>query len=498
MGSEKRINIDIAELARDYGLQLTIPKAVVKASERVNSNAGAIERATRKRKDLRRLDLVTVDGADAQDFDDAVHCAKNSNDEYELTVAIADVSFFVKAEGKLDIEASKRATSAYFPGLVLPMLPPVLSNDLCSLVPKQDRLALACTVTIGDEAEVLEYGFFECVIRSSQRLTYHEAQMMLDKKLQGTNVEKSIACLSELCTLLEAARAKRGGLMIDLPTQTPVIRNGKVQKIELEYRLHSHKIIEECMLLANICAADFLKKKNYPFLYRIHPKPPQEKLDRLSDILHDMEIKAGNLKHTATLQQVINQTHKYDPLTASVLTSNVLRTLERATYTPNNIGHFGLGYRAYTHFTSPIRRYPDLLVHRAIKAALNGRHPNRGLKKELVEIGAHCTERELAAERASLNYTSRLVCRTLKDKVGSERKGVISGMSNGGMFLSFADGTEGMLRFRALDSDYYELSKNKTRAIGRRQQQTYHVGMRMQVKILEVNMEEGRCQLAPA
>ena len=494
MSKTRTLDPDVEAMAFQYGLELMMPTKVLRLAKGIGEPV-ASGKIGKGRMDLRKLALVTIDGEDARDFDDAVHCECVDGNAFRLTVVIADVSHFVTEGDGLDQEAYSRGTSAYFPNMVLPMFPERLSEDLCSLRPGVDRLGLGFQAVVKRNGKVRDQRFFECVIRSKKRLTYGQVQETLDgnRPVNG-EVDRSLHSLAELCAVLESVRRKRGGLQIDVPTTVPVIANGQVSGFVLEERFLSHRIIEECMLLANTSAAKYLIRKGYQFLYRVHPVPPAAKIARLRTVLGEMGVKAGDLSTAKGLTEVAGKFRNRTPLLASVMASNVLRTLESAVYTPDNNGHFGLGYDDYAHFTSPIRRYPDLMVHRTIKAAIRGEPPAKNIRERLRTIGAHCTEREQASDRASWNVISRKLGRSMYSKVGNEVLGVISGMSKGGMFVSLEGGADGMIRFSGLN-DYYVLDPTKTQVTGKRRKRKFHVGMEVKVRIDEVNRDDGRCTL---
>ena len=494
MSKMPTIDPDVEAMAFQYGLGLMMPAKVLRLAEGIGEPVASGGEG-KGRKDLRKLALVTIDGKDARDFDDAVHCENVEGNAFRLTVVIADVSYFVTEGDGLDQEAYSRGTSAYFPSTVLPMFPERLSEDLCSLRPGVDRFGLGFQAVVNCDGKVRGQRFFECVMKSKKRLTYGQVKETLDgNRPEDGEVERSLRSLAGLCAVLESDREKRGGLQIDVPTTVPVIANGQVTGFVSEERFLSHRIIEECMLLANTSAAKYLKSKGHQFLYRVHPVPPAEKINRLRTVLGGMGVKAGDLSTAEGLMEVAGKFRNGSPLLASVMARNVLRTLESAVYTPDNIGHFGLGYDEYAHFTSPIRRYPDLTMHRTLKAAMRGERPAKDMSERLRTIGAHCTEREQASDRASWNVISRKLGRSLCSQVGNEVSGVISGMSKGGMFVSLERGAEGMIRFSGLN-DYYELDPSKTRATGRRRRRKFHVGMEVLVRIDEVNRDDGRCAL---
>lgn len=488
------LNREIESVCLDYNLAVELPTSVIDAATQLASPnyAAALEK---DRRDLRNLPLITIDGADARDFDDALHCRSDPNGGYALTVVIADVSNFVKPGDMLDDEAINRTTSVYFPGKVLPMLPPRLSEDWCSLRPQEDRFGLACSMSIAATGEVTNYEFFECVMRSRQRLTYTKADSMIQTGQVDDEVGTSLQSLAELTRVMEKRRSKRGGLQLEVASQVMQVADGEVLGFTSESRLFSHRVVEECMLAANTSAAAFLARNKYPFLYRVHDKPDSSKAIRLQHVMREFGVKVRNLSDSRNLQHVIDNINKQPTLIGRALTMNILRTLQRAQYTPRNVAHYGLGYDDYTHFTSPIRRYPDLLVHRAIKDVLRGNPPAKGLFQWLLEVGATCSEREMYAERAALQLNSRVFNKLQSHRIGEAMVGVIVGMSKGGFFVMCADGLEGMVKFSTLRDDFYELNQHQTKAIGKRRKRCLTIGMEVHVALDSVDPDDGRCKL---
>ena len=492
-------NDDIGELATEYGISLAPPPPAAR-KEAEQSCAAPVKQG--KRTDLTGLPLITIDGADAKDFDDAVHCSR-AGSGFRLTVAIADVASYVAADGALEADARERATSVYFPGQrAIPMLPAALSEDRCSLRPQQLRLALACEMELDAQGEVGKYRFFECAMRSAARLTYPEAEAMLEQPAgKDDAVAESLAALAQLARLLLKRRQRDGSLVLELPVIEPEFdQHGALKGVKtLERRLFSQQLIEECMLVANCCAARFLREQGQQFLYRVHKRPDAAKAARLRDVLEGAGLRCSAADPATLVMQAGESIAAIEDVQLrKVLLLNVLQALERASYTPDNAGHFGLGFDEYAHFTSPIRRYPDLQVHRAIKRALRQRSrpaASSSRLNELCALGEHCSQKELAAERAGMDYVARQVGRLLRSKQGMEAEGIISGMSKGGMFISFAGQHEGMVRFASLD-DYYVLNQHRTRAEGRRQRRCYRIGMRVKVRIAAVDAASGRCELA--
>lgn len=490
-------NDDVAELADEYGIGIAPPPAAaIEEAERARAAADA---AT-GRADLRRLPLATIDGADAKDFDDAVHCRREGG-VFHLTAAVADAASYVAEGSALDADARARATSVYFPGRVVPMLPASLSEDSCSLRPNETRRALACEMAIDGEGTVAKFRFRECLIRSAARLTYPEAEEMLARPPGRDAVEASLAALGELARILLARRQRDGAFILETPPAAAALDEsgedgGTPAAAE---RLFAEKLIEECMLAANRCAAGFLRERGMQFLYRVHGRPQEEKAARLRDVLAGAGLACGARDPARLVMQAAAAIGGIeDAQLRRVLTQNLLQALGRASYTPDNEGHFGLGFAEYAHFTSPIRRYPDLTAHRAIKLALRQRRrPAASARRlqELRELGAHCSMKEMHAERAVMDYAARQLGRRLRSKLGMRAEGIVSGMGKSGMFIVFGGQHEGMLRFAEMD-DYYVLNQHRTRVRGRRGGRVFHVGMRVPVRVAAVDEATGRCRLA--
>ena len=483
---------EIFALANEFDLCDRFPDAVGQEAE---SRAAAVKmEASDRREDLRALPLVTIDGPDARDFDDAVFCRVDAQRGYELIVAIADVSEYVRAGGAVDQEAGKRCTSVYFPGHVLPMLPLALSEKVCSLKPDTDRLCLACRMLFAPDGEITDYGFSKAIMRSHARLTYGNAAQMLEKPAADP-VHKSLLLLAELSAKLEARRLAAGALKLSLPTPELVFSDdGQVTGVDDFVPLRTHSIIEECMLAANVCAAKFLQARKHPFLYRVHAKPEQLRIEQLRFLLREYGISVGDLEDVRNMQNVIDAVMKLPPERAHALTFHVLRTLSRAVYTPNKASHYGLGFEDYTHFTSPIRRYPDLLVHRQISAALAGAAAGKEGAR-LSEIGERCSLREQNAEKAERTLVGRMIARLQKDKVGQPQEGIITGITKFGIFVMFSGFAEGLLPLSQLRDDYYELRDRDTVLLGSRTKRMFRAGMSLKVAIDSVDMEAGRCRL---
>jgi ribonuclease R len=445
------------------------------------------------REDIRNLPLVTIDGETARDFDDAVYCAPEKGG-YRLVVAIADVSHYVQTGDALDREAILRGNSVYFPRRVIPMLPEELSNGLCSLNPQVDRLCMVCDMRINSKGDIGKYRFYPSVMHSKARLTYTQVAEMLaqpDGELGQQNVVilPHLQHLHELFQKLLKAREKRGAIDFEtIETQMIFTEQGKIERIVPVVRNDAHKLIEECMLAANVCAAGYLHEHQHTVLYRIHEGPTPEKLGALREFLGEFGLQLGGGDEP--------QAGDYAKLLKSIkgrpdhglLQTVMLRSLRQAKYEPENVGHFGLGYEAYTHFTSPIRRYPDLLVHRAIKAVLHGKQYKPAQK--WAELGAHCSMTERRADDATRDVEAWLKCFYMRDHLGSVFTGTVSSVTNFGMFISLDDlYVEGLVHISELGKDYYQFDAARHQLLGERTGQRYRLGDRVQVRVVKVDME---------
>ncbi len=448
------------------------------------------------REDIRNLPLVTIDGETARDFDDAVYCVPEKGG-FRLVVAIADVSHYVQNNDALDQEAINRGNSVYFPRRVIPMLPEELSNGLCSLNPQVNRLCMVCDLHVSNTGEIGKYRFYPSVMYSHARLTYNQVAEMLgqpDGELAKSKADilPHLQHLYELFQKLLQARAKRGA--IDFETiETQMIFNdqGKIEKIVPVVRNDAHKLIEECMLAANVCAADYLHENKHTVLYRIHQGPTPEKLTALREFFAEfgLQLGGGDEPQAADYSKLLKSI-KGRP-DAGLLQTVMLRSLRQAKYEPENIGHFGLGYDAYTHFTSPIRRYPDLLVHRAIKAVLNGKQYKPAMKWD--ELGAHCSMTERRADDATRDVEAWLKCFYMRDHLGSVFPGTISSVTGFGMFVSLDDlYVEGLVHISELGKDYYHFDAAKHQLSGERTGRSYRLGDRVQVRVVKVDMESAK------
>ncbi|MEK9660741.1 MAG: ribonuclease R, partial [Alphaproteobacteria bacterium] len=449
------------------------------------------------RTDLRDLPLVTIDGADARDFDDAVHARPDDDPEnaggWRLTVAIADVAWYVRPDEALDREAYRRGNSAYFPDRVVPMLPEQLSNDLCSLRPREDRPCMAVELTIDANGALLRHRFVRGVMRSAARLTYETVQAAQDGNRGGATVGDDVpdGVLNPLYGAFGAlmkARTKRGTLELDLPERKVMFgEDRRVAAIVPVERLDSHRLIEEFMITANVAAARELKRLRRPCMFRVHDEPSHEKLADLREILaeYELTLSKGVLRGSdfnRILTRVEGKPHE------RLVNELVLRAQAQAVYSPENIGHFGLGLRDYAHFTSPIRRYADLLVHRALidGLQLGPGGLSEGAGTDFEEIGEHISTTERRATIAERNAMDRYTAAFLDDRVGDTFNGTIRGVARFGLFVSLAgSGADGLVPVSRLPGDYYVHDESRHALVGERTGRTYRLGDSVEVRLTE-------------
>ncbi len=456
------------------------------------------EEAKRGREDLRQLPLVTIDGEDARDFDDAVFC-RAVQGGWKLLVAIADVSSYVSPGTALDDEARERGTSVYFPERVIPMLPEVLSNGLCSLNPDVDRLCMVCELSFNSAGEVTGYRFFDAVMRSHARLTYTDVAAMLvdgDEPLRRRHSEL-LPHLEQLYALFQALRKQRErrGAMDFITTETRIVfgPERKIEQIVPLERNEAHMLIEEFMVAANVAAADFLLKNRIPALYRVHEGPTAEKLEALREFLGELglQLEGGEKPQARHFARLLNQIKERPD--AHLIQTVLLRSMRQAVYTPDNEGHFGLAFDAYAHFTSPIRRYPDLVVHRAIRHILSGRKRTQlpWSHEDMVLLGEHCSMTERRADDATRDAVDWLKCEYMMDKIGEVYDGVISSVTGFGLFVELEQiYVEGLVHVTALGNDYFHFDPAKHRLSGERTGKSYRLGDKIQVKVVRVDLDE--------
>ena len=502
------LEIDVAIRAHDIPHEW--PDAVL-------SEAGALrdepsESDKQHRVDLRHLGLVTIDGEDARDFDDAVYCEAEGSG-FRLWVAIADVSHYVQIGSALDEEAFNRGNSVYFPERVVPMFPEVLSNGLCSLKPNVDRLAMVCEMVIDAQGQVTDSSFYEAVIHSHARLTYTQVGAVLENGWhEGVHTDRleGLSQLHALYKVLREARSTRGAIDFEtVETRILFDENRKIDAIVPVNRNDAHKLIEECMLAANVATAAYLEASELAALFRVHEGPSAERLEALRTFLGELalDLPGGMDPTPLDYQSVLSRLAERDD--AQVIQTMLLRSLSQAVYKPDNGGHFGLNYEAYAHFTSPIRRYPDLLVHRAIKrlATSSGSTPRKLSKDktralypytmtDLVAVGEHCSMTERRADDATRDVQLWLKCEYLRHHIGDEFAGVVASVTRFGMFVELTDiYMEGLVHISALPSDYYHFDHASQRLVGEHMRQTYQLGDAVRVQVARVDLDDRKIDL---
>ncbi|MBC7413403.1 MAG: ribonuclease R [Herminiimonas sp.] len=527
------MEIEIA--VRKFGVPHEFSEAAKKMAAKLPSEVRPADLVDRV--DLRDVPLVTIDGEDARDFDDAVYCEPvriGKADGFRLIVAIADVSHYVKPNDALDVDALERSTSVYFPRRVIPMLPEKLSNGLCSLNPAVDRLTLVCDAVITAKGQVTAYQFYPAVIHSAARLTYTEVATIL-ANTKGTEAAKRpglvphLLHLNEVYHALLQARDERGAIDFET-TETYIVCNamGKIEQILPRTRNDAHKIIEECMLAANVCAADLLERHNHPAVYRVHAQPSKEKLTQVRTFLKQVGLNlGGGDSPTASDYAALMPKIKARP-DALLLQTMLLRSMQQAVYSPENIGHFGLSYKAYAHFTSPIRRYPDLLTHRAIKAILKGKRydpkvpeisvlnttlspatrkqhaADKAVGKKRPDgdlavweaLGIHCSANERRADEASRDVEAWLKCYFIRDKLGEEFTGTISGVATFGIFVQLDSlFIEGLVHVTDLGADYFQYDDARHELRGERTGIRYQLTDRVTVQVSRVDLDARKIDL---
>ncbi|MGN6703032.1 MAG: ribonuclease R, partial [Burkholderiaceae bacterium] len=527
--------MEIELAVRKYGVPHEFSDAAQKQAAKLPAEVRPADLAGRV--DLRDVPLVTIDGEDARDFDDAVYCEPvkiGRSNGYRLIVAIADVSHYVKPGDALDDDALDRSTSVYFPRRVIPMLPEKLSNGLCSLNPDVDRLTLVCDAIITSKGEIKAYQFYPAVIHSAARLTYTAVAAVLanTKGPEAARLKPLVPHLLHLYAvfhaLLEARRA-RGAIDFET-TETYIVCNaaGKIEQILPRTRNDAHRLIEECMLAANVCAADLLERHKQPTLYRIHAGPTKEKLNQLRTFLKQvgLTLGGGDTPSASDYAELMEKV-KLRP-DATLLQTMLLRSMQQAVYSPENIGHFGLSYEAYAHFTSPIRRYPDLLTHRAIKAVLQGkRYEPKGIDTGALNtmlspaarrkhaqdaaegkpkregalaiweaLGIHCSANERRADEASRDVEAWLKCYFIRDRLGEEFSGTISGVTPFGIFVQLdALYIEGLVHVTELGADYFQYDEARHELRGERTGIRYQLTDRVTVQVSRVDLDARKIDL---
>lgn len=512
LGARDDVNAISLISLHEAGLRDHFPDAVIKASE------GLKVPPLKGREDLRDVPLVTIDGADARDFDDAVFAEKLEDGSFHLIVAIADVSYYVRPGSTLDDEAQKRGNSTYFPDRVVPMLPEALSNDLCSLRPNENRAAMAAHLWIDTNGKLTKYKIGRAIIRSAARLIYEQVQAAMDGQtddLTAPLLTPVIKPLYEAYRILDKARQKRGSLDLDLPERQIIIdRKGKMTGVKKRERLDAHKLIEEFMVLANVAAARALEDKNnrsknaankappYPCVYRVHDRPSASKIDGARDFIESfgLSLPKGQVTQAGNLNNLLGKAEK-SPY-SHLISLMILRCQSQALYSTDNIGHFGLALESYAHFTSPIRRYADLLVHRALVSAygLGDGGMSEHERERITSICEHISQTERSSMTAERSAVDRFTSSYLASHIGASFSGQISGVTRFGLFVELSEsGADGLVPIRSLASDFYIHDEDAHALIGRRNRRVFRLGAPVKVTIKEADPITGSStfQLCP-
>ena len=489
------MEIDVAIRAHElpHHWPAEVERDMLQYSEEVN------EEDIQGREDIRHLPLVTIDGPDAKDFDDAVYCERKAKG-WRLIVAIADVSHYVMPDSALDQSAQERGNSVYFPGRVIPMLPELLSNGLCSINPGVNRMSMVCDMDVSSSGTVKSYRFYDAVMKSHARMIYDDVAAILNGDIElrerFSELVPHLENLRQLYRAFDKQRAKRG--TIEFETTETVIQFGPHKKIESIVPLTrniAHKLIEECMITANICAAKFLGKHLMPTLYRVHELPGADKLTDLREFLKSFGLKLEGGAHPEAKHyaQVLKEVG--DRPDAHLIQTVMLRSLKQAVYTPDNIEHFGLALTQYAHFTSPIRRYPDLLVHRAIRHVIKGNEAEDFIysDEDMARFGEQCSMTERRADEATRDVEAWLKCEYMMDKVGETFDGIVSGVTSFGFFVEL-EGiyVEGLVHVTSLNNDYYHFDPIKHCLVGERSHQFYSLADKVNVQVARVDLDEKR------
>ena len=478
-------HVEIHSILAEYDLPYEFETAIEKAAQNIPSEITSSE--IKKRKDFRKICTFTVDPHDAKDFDDALSIQQLKNGNWEIGIHIADVSHYLHENDLIDTEAQERATSVYLVDRVVPMLPEVLSNQLCSLRPNEEKLCFSAVFELNGKAEILSQWFGRTVILSDHRFTYEDAQEIIET--QKGKLADEVLLLDELAKILRAKRMQSGAISFDKKeTKFQIDAEGNPIEIYLKESKDAHKLIEEFMLLANRKVAEFIGKKTLPFVYRIHDSPDPDKLEIFSQFLRKFgySLKTNNSKKIASsMNQIL--TDVQGTKEQDMIGTLAIRTMAKASYTTENIGHYGLAFDYYSHFTSPIRRYPDIMVHRLLQHYLDdGKAVN---KAPIEELCKHSLEMEIKATKAERDSIKYMQAKYMKDYIGSTFEGIISGVTDFGMFVEVVNtGCEGLIRMRDIPGDYYHYDEDNYCLEGRKSGKVYQLGDMVKVKIRKVDI----------
>ena len=506
LGEHMAPGMEIETALRNFDIPHVWPQSVTKGLSSLSETVP--EEASNGRVDLRQLPLVTIDGEDARDFDDAVYCQPEENGGWRLWVAIADVSSYVKLGTGLDAEAQNRATSVYFPEQVIPMLPEALSNGLCSLNPDVDRLCMVCEMTIDKQGKLDEYTFYEAVMRSHARFTYSKVWQILSG--DEAHIERyqsrvdDLNHLYDLYKVLKKARQNRGAIEFE-SQETRFVFNAqrKIEHIVPLVRNDAHKLIEECMIMANVCAAQYIEGNDAEGLFRVHDKPDEDRLLTFRSYLSEIGIPftASNTPSPQDFAQVASKIQ--NRVDKELIQTMLLRSMKQAVYDGANVGHFGLALEAYAHFTSPIRRYPDLVVHRVIKAIINKQMQQKICKgakfyseQEIEQLGEQCSMAERRADDATRDVSDWLKCEFMQDHVGDVFEGVVASVTNFGLFVRINEyQIDGLVHITSLGNDYYRYDELKQCLVGEASGVSYRLGDPVNIKVVAVNLDDRKIDL---
>ena len=496
LGKKGDRGLDILTIIKKYGLPEEFPDKVLNYAENIEEEIPEKEYA--RRVDLRNLRMVTIDGEDAKDLDDAVSIEKLDNGKFRLGVHIADVSHYVKEKNPLDREALKRGTSVYLIDRVIPMLPKKLSNGICSLNPKVDRLALSCFMIIDSKGKVIQHEIEETVIKTSERMTYTDVTKILennDEELikRYDYLVDDFKAMEELCNILRTKRMRRGAIDFNFEESKIILNDlGKPIDIRPYDRAIANRIIEEFMLVCNETIAEHMYWTNLPFVYRIHEEPDEEKLEKFKEFIYNLGyvVRWGQETHPRALQDILDKVKGKKEET--VVSTLLLRSMMQAKYSPECVGHFGLAAKYYCHFTSPIRRYPDLQIHRIIKEQINGRIDEKRSARlsNIVEIASkQSSEMERLAQEAEREVDDLKKAEYMQERIGEEFSGIISSVTSFGLFAELPNTIEGLIHITALDDDYYIYDEAHLCLIGERTKKVYRLGDEVKVRCTRVDID---------
>ena len=498
---DTKTHIDAVLLSKK--VRQVFPEDVIKEAKKV-SEEGIHEQELKRRKDLRGLNIITIDGSDAKDLDDAVYAEKLNDSEYMLGVHIADVTHYVKEDRKLDKEALKRATSIYITDRVIPMLPKELSNGVCSLNPGEDKLTLSVEMIINGDGKVTDYKIFESIMNNRYRMTYDDVTEIIENNGEKLSVKYKdivpmLKVMEELSLILRRKRDIRGAIDFEFPERKIITdENGKAIDVTKYERRTSHKIIEEFMLVCNETVAEHYYWLNMPFVYRVHEDPDEEKMYEFSKFIHNFGYTLkGNDVHPKELQQLLNKIK--DTKEESLINTMMLRSLKKAIYSPDASTHFGLAAKYYCHFTSPIRRYPDLQIHRIIKGQINGRYSEEALQKlfeRTAMVAEQSSKMERVADEVERDTDKIKIAEFMSDKIDEEYEGVISGVTNFGIFVELENTVEGLVHISNMVDDYYIYDDEKKELFGQGSHKVFKIGDSVKIRVDKVNIAKAEIDFA--